>query len=240
MTTNTARVTFLPSGAATDIARGATLLDAARQAGVLIAAICGGDGICGRCRLVVRSGEVDAEPTALLSREEIRAGYTLACQTTVTGDVEILVPAETSGEGAQILSDADAERFRALSSAPAGEPSFAHDPIVRKLFLELPPPTLQDNLGCRERLIREVQRRTDVPSMQMGLKVLRSLPDVLREGTWHVTATLGRRGDTSEIIQVEAGDRADTAFGLVVDVGTSTVVAHLVDLATGELSLIHI
>ncbi|MBU0596518.1 DUF4445 domain-containing protein [Candidatus Bipolaricaulota bacterium] len=234
MTKDTARVTFFPSGATAEVTRGSTLLDAAVEAGVLIATICGGDGICGRCRVIVRSGEVDAEPTALLSREEIRAGYTLACETRVIGDVEIDVPAETGGEGAQILSDADAERFRALSSAAGAGPSFALDPIVRKIFLQIPPPTLQDNLGCSERLFREVRRGTDAPSMQMGLKVVRSLPDVLREGNWQVTVTLGRRGDTEAVIQVEKGDRTDRVLGLVVDVGTSTVVAHLVDLTTGE------
>ncbi|HUT86687.1 MAG TPA: 2Fe-2S iron-sulfur cluster-binding protein, partial [Candidatus Heimdallarchaeota archaeon] len=77
------RVTFLPSEESIEVESGTTLLDAAKQAGVFVASICGGDGICGKCRLVVQSGEVDASPTTLLSRQEIQAGYVLACQTKV-------------------------------------------------------------------------------------------------------------------------------------------------------------
>ena len=247
--TATARVTFFSVDASADapsaggasierasveVRRGTTLLDAARAAGVLVDSICGGDGICGRCRLVVRSGDVDAPPTTLLTRQEIRSGVVLACQTIVTGDVELEVPAETSGEGAQIVVDRDADRFRALAPrAEAGRP-FAPTPIVRKLHLTLPPPSLQDNLGCHERLLRAIRRRIDAPAMQMGLKVLRSLPAIHRREAWSVTATIGRRGETLEILQIEQGDRADRAYGLVVDVGTSTVVAHLVDLSSRE------
>lgn len=231
----TVRVTFLPERAVAEVERGVTLLEAAREAGVLIASICGGDGICGRCRVVVRSGNIETTPTTLLTREEIRKGYALACQTKVTEDVEVAVPAESRGAGAQILIDEDAHRFRALSSTGGSVPEFPHKPIVYKLYLELPQPTLQDHLGCRERLFREIRRHVaDTPAMQMGLKVLQSLPGLHRQGSWGVTATLGRRGETTEVIQVEEGDRASSCYGVVVDVGTSTVVVHLVDLTTAE------
>ena len=228
--TSEVRVTFHPDGVAIDVERGATLLDAARRAGVLIASICGGDGICGRCRVQVRSGAVDADPTALLTREEIQQGYVLACQTRAVDDVEVTVPPEARGDGAQILVDEDADRFRALTPALGGAQEYPYAPIVSKLCVELPPPTLQDYLGCQERLFREIRRRVDAPRMQMGLKVLQSLPQQHRDGEWRVTATLGSRGDTIEVIQIEEGDRTDASYGIVVDVGTSTVVVHLVDL----------
>lgn len=237
--TETSRVTFFSPGASAEKASaevplGATILDAAKEAGVLIGSICGGDGICGRCRVVVRSGDVEAPPTALLTREEIRSGVVLACQTIVTGDVEIDILSETSGEDAQIVADHDADRFRALAADTEAGYTFPSAPIVHKLHLELPPPTLQDNLGCYERLVRAIQRHAGAPVMQMGLKVLQSLPAVHRQGKWSVTATIGLRGETIEIIQVEQGDRANHAYGIVVDVGTSTVVAHLVNLSSGK------
>ena len=226
----TVRVTFEPGGKSAEVRRGATLLDAARAAGVLVASICGGDGICGRCRVQILAGTVDAEPTALLTREEIRAGIVLACQTRVTEDIEVVVPPEARGDGAQILVDEDAERFRALTPTLGGAQDYPHAPIVSKLCVELPPPTLQDYLGCQERLYREIRRRVDAPRMQMGLKVLQSLPKQHRDGEWRITATLGNRGETIEVIQIEEGDRTDASYGIVVDVGTSTIVAHLVDL----------
>jgi len=230
----TVRVRFEPEGKTVEVREGATLLDAARAAGVFLSSICGGDGICGRCRVQVLSGVVAAEPTALLSREEIRDGFVLACQTRVTEDVEVRVPPEARGDGAQILVDEDARRFRALVPALGAAAEYPYAPIVSKLSVELPPPTLQDYLGCKERLYREIRRRVDAPRMQMGLKVLQSLPQQHRDAAWQITATLGHRGDTIEVIQIEEGDRTDAAYGIVVDVGTSTVVAHLVDLISSE------
>ncbi|MFO8033778.1 MAG: 2Fe-2S iron-sulfur cluster-binding protein, partial [Candidatus Bipolaricaulota bacterium] len=108
------RVRFLPSGEVVHAQPGSTLLELAREAGISISAVCGGDGICGGCRVVIQDGEVEASPTTLLTRDEIRRGYALACQTRVRGDAEVLVPPESRSEGAQILLDEDAQRFRAL------------------------------------------------------------------------------------------------------------------------------
>jgi uncharacterized 2Fe-2S/4Fe-4S cluster protein (DUF4445 family) len=234
METGTARVRFQPEGKTVEVRRGTSLLDAARSAGVFVASICGGDGICGRCRVQILSGTVDAEPTALLTREEIRAGFVLACQTRVTEDVDVTVPPESRADGAQILVDEDTDRFRALTPGLGAAEEYPYAPIVSKLCVEITPPTLQDYLGCQERLYREIRRRVDAPRMQMGLKVLQSLPKQHREGKWKITATLGSRGDTIEVIQIEEGDRTDASYGIVVDVGTSTVVAHLVDLLSSK------
>ena len=228
------KITFYPNGEVVEAERGKSLLEIAKGAGIFIASICGGDGICGRCRVIIKGGKVEAAPTTLLTREEIQRGYTLACQTKVLGEVEVLIPPESRAEGAQILIDEDAQRFRALYAASEEETLFRHDPLVKKLYLELPPPTLQDNLADQERLFREVRRHLPAPIMQTGLKVLQALPKLLRASGWKVTVTLGRRGGTVELIQAEPGDRAGQNFGLAVDVGTSTVVAHLVDLATSR------
>jgi uncharacterized 2Fe-2S/4Fe-4S cluster protein (DUF4445 family) len=232
--TSAVRVTFRPEGATVAIERGSTLLDAARAAGVRLAAICGGDGICGRCRVIVEEGEVDAEPTTLLTRDEVRRGVVLACRTRVVEDVAVLIPTADRAEEGQILIDEDARRFRALYPTTAEPAFFERDPLVRKLAFTLPPPTLQDNLACQERLLREVRRQVDAPELQMGLKVLRDLPTAHRDSEWNVTATLGRRGATTEIVQVEPGDRQRASYGIAVDIGTSTIVAHLVNLETSE------
>ncbi|MFH1609859.1 MAG: ASKHA domain-containing protein [Candidatus Bipolaricaulota bacterium] len=227
------RVTFQPTGEAVEAKRGETLLALARDAGILIASTCGGDGICGRCRLIVQRGRVRAPPTVLLTREEIQAGYVLACQAEPVGDVDVLVPPEARAEGAVAPVDQAVQRFRALHAAVEGGPSFHHDPLVRKVYLELPPPTLQDNLADQERLYRELRRR-QASILQMGLKVLQPLPRLLRRSGWKATFTVGQRGGTTEVIQVEPGDRTEHNFGVAVDVGTSTVAVHLVDLVTSQ------
>jgi len=228
-----ATVTFLPDGERIKVKPGTTLLEAAKAAGVYVASICGGDGLCGKCRVIIKNGEVDAAPTALLSRDDIQRGYVLACQTKVLGNVEVEIPLESRAERAQILIDMDAQRFRALHPT-AEEISFKHEPLVQKLYLELPPPSLEDNLSDESRLYREIRRHRPAPIMQTGLKVVKMLPKLLRENRWRVTTTLGLRGGTVEVLQVEGGDTSKRNYGVAVDVGTSTVVVHLMDLNTAE------
>ena len=227
------KVTFLPQGETVEVEKGLTLLEASRKAGVYVNSICGGDGICGKCRLIVRKGEVRTKPTTLLSREDIKKGYVLACQTELVADVEVEVPAESRVEG-KILIDKDAQRFRALYAPLKKKIFFKYDPLVQKLYLKLSPPSLQDNISDHLRLYRYIRRHRDVPIMQTGLKIIRALPRILREANWKVTATLGIRGRTTEVIQVEEGDTTDRNFAIAVDIGTSTVVAHLVNLNTSE------
>jgi len=228
------RVTFEPEGQTVEVPVGSTLLQAAQEAGIFVASICGGDGICGKCRLIVEAGEVDAEPTTLLTRDEIQSGYTLACRTRIVEGLTVSVPKEARSDGAQILIDEDARRFRALYSPTDEATSFRHAPVVQKVQLHLPAPSLQDNLACQERLLREIRRTVDTTHLQMGLKVLRKLPRASREEDWELTATIGRRGATTEVIDVEAGDRTGGCYGVAVDIGTSTIVAHLVDLTSSE------
>ena len=227
------QVTFWPEGEHVRVPLETTLLDAAQIAGVDLTSSCGGDGLCGKCRVIVRQGNVTAQPTSLLSREEIRQGYVLACQTKVLGNVEVEIPPESRAEAAQILIDVDAQRFRALYPV-AGAIEVHPAPLTRKLYLKLPRPSLDDSLSDQSRLFREIRRRCPAPIMQLGLKVLRALPKLLREADWKVSVTLGWRGGTLEVLQVEPGDALGRNLGVAVDVGTSTVVAHLLDLDTTE------
>ncbi|MFQ6066969.1 MAG: ASKHA domain-containing protein [bacterium] len=224
------RVFFEPYHKVIEVSKGRTLLEAASQANVYVSSICGGDGICGKCRLVVKKGAIHTTPTTLLSRDEIQKGYVLACQSRVVEDVEIEVPVESRPEGEKILIDKDAQRFRAFHPIAGEKPVFKHDPLVQKLYLELPQPNLLDNLADHQRLYREIRRHRHEPIMQSGLKVLRILPKILRQSRGKITATIGIRGGTTEVIQIEGGDTTPHNFGIAVDVGTCTVVAHLINL----------
>ena len=88
-------VRFLPDEKETTVPPGSTLLAAAETAGVYVNSVCGGDGLCGKCRLIVREGEVKSRPTALLDRDEIRQGYVLACESLVQTDLSVEIPPET-------------------------------------------------------------------------------------------------------------------------------------------------
>lgn len=161
MKENKVKVTFSPEGETVEVEKGRSLLEAATKAGVYVNSICGGDGICGKCRIVVKDGEVKTYPTTLLSREDIKKGYALACQTEVIGNVEVEVPPESRAEG-KILIDRDAQRFRALYAPLKERVTFTYDPLIQKIQLKLPPPNLQDNLSDHVRFYREIRRKDTV------------------------------------------------------------------------------
>jgi uncharacterized 2Fe-2S/4Fe-4S cluster protein (DUF4445 family) len=227
-------VHFIPDEQSATVAQGETILKAAEAAGVFVNSICGGDGLCGKCRVIVRDGNVSSRPTALLDRDEIRAGYVLACETQVMGDLRVEIPEETRLTGKTGFTAEETLRFGKGSSQHGGVKEYPFAPLSRKLLLAMSPPSLDDNLGDLERVYRAIEAVAPTPVMQTGLFTIRSLPRLLRENSFHITATIGRRGKTVEVVQLEAGDTTRRNFGVALDVGTTTVVANLVDLGSGE------
>ena len=229
----TYKVRFLPDGVQVEVPRGETLLNAARKAGVYISSICGGDGICGKCRVILTEGDVESAATTLLSREDIRKNYVLACQSRVVGDVTASIPEESRLEEGRIVLDEDAHRFSELQTR-LEDGRFKTEPLVQKLPLELTPPCSGDSLADHERIYRGICKVSGISNMQTGFQVLRQLPKILEDSDYQVTATVGRRASTTELVQVEKGNTAGNNYGIAVDVGTTTVVAHLLDLNTGR------
>lgn len=236
------RIRFQPEGQETTVDESTTLLEAARRAGVYVGEICGGEGVCGKCRVIVRTGEVEGESTEFLTRDEIRRGYVLACQVVARSDLDVEVPAESRLVGYEGIGK-DSERFRDFAHPGTDRLPVELSPIVEKLFLDLAEPTLDNPTADQERVLEAVAKRRP-GSVQMGLKILRELPQSLRRcearkssrtWTWEgrATATVALRGDVHEVICVEQGNTSDRSFGLALDVGTTTVVAHLVDLTSG-------
>jgi len=224
-------VRFEPSGLKIEVSKGTVLLEAARKAGIYLSSICGGDGYCGKCKVTVDEGQFQSTPTTLLTPEEVRENVVLACQTKVLSDMSVTVPRSHTLEASQILMDSDAHRFSELAGdVQAGV--FKFDPLVRKLCVKMSAPTVQDNTADHERLYVAIRQQIDAPIMQTGFRVLQRLSKTLMEANYQVAATIGRRGGTTEVIDVEPGRRCDVNFAVAVDLGTTTVVAHLINLAS--------
>jgi uncharacterized 2Fe-2S/4Fe-4S cluster protein (DUF4445 family) len=225
------RAHFLPDNRQVTVEAGTTLLQAAVQAGIRINSVCGGEGICGKCRMVVTKGQVSGGVSAKLTRDEIKAGVVLGCLAIVESDTVVTIPALTVAKE-KLSSDRDAERFRDFDPSDYGE---EHDlaPLVRKIFLKLDPPSLANNIADHQRLCTEIRKTLDVTSTQTGLKIIRTLPALLRKHDFCVTALVGIRGKVAEVMSVEGGDTHDVNYIAVVDIGTTTMVCHLVDAATG-------
>ncbi|MGC8983253.1 MAG: ASKHA domain-containing protein [Desulfurococcaceae archaeon] len=222
------RVLLRPWGLEVEAEAGLTLLQAARRAGLAIASYCGGRGLCGKCRVVVEEGAENlSRPTP---REEevlgelLDRGSRLACEARVlSGRVVVLVPPESLLTRERLVAKPLALRDDVYPLKPA----------VRKVYLELRPPSLEDNRPDFERLVDSlVEVGALEPGAEVGapLELLRELPRLLRLSEWRITAVL--YGES--LLALEPGDTRSELYGLAVDVGTSKILAHLVDLNTGK------
>ena len=223
---------FLPDDVSVKAPAGATILAALNKAGVPINSLCGGDGVCGRCRVIVRKGSVTGGSTEFFSHDEIHRGYILACEGRIESDLEVEIPPEShlAGKPGYALEEAP----QPVEIRKLGRRETALSPLVRKTYVELPAPSLDDNVSDLQRLEHALGQTIDTQGFQMGLKVTRRLPEALRAPDWKVTAVTGHRGALTEIIDVESGDTSRRNMCIAVDVGTTTVVCHLVDLCDGQ------
>ena len=222
-------VRFEPSGLKIEVPAGTVLLEAAHKAGIYLSSICGGDGYCGKCKVIIDSGQFHSRPTALLTQDEIREDVVLACQATVLSDMTVTVPKCHSLETSQILVGSDAHRFSQLPAAVRAG-LFEFDAQVRKVYVQMSPPTVHDHTADHERLYLAIREQVEAPIMQTGFRVLQRLPQVLQKSGYKATVTIGRRGRTTEVIDVEEGDHRAKNYAVAVDLGTTTVAAHLVYL----------
>ena len=238
-------ITFLPEKRSISVDKGTDLLTAAIKAGIHIYNSCGGEGVCGRCKVIIKKGKFITEHSGRISEKERKKGYVLACRTTPDSDITVLVPEESRLGDIEILTEETKTKRLAGLYTPAEKIEeehlktetkiFKHGPLSTKLFLKLPPPSIDDNCDDMERLFREIRKGRNIPVMQMGLANIKKLPRLLRESDWQITATLGNRNNTTEIVLIEPGDRSAKNFGIAIDIGTTTIVAYLVNLKSQKV-----
>ena len=216
-------------------------MQAAEKAGAYINSLCGGKGICGKCRVQVTNGKVlaDKHSIGFLSKEELNEGFVLACQTKVTSDMEVVIPPESRLEEEQIMIQGAMVDYsqpeKVFVAKLPSDPLSLFEPLVQKIYLELKEPSGEDNIADIDRIMRELKRRTEYQSFEISLRCLQGLAPKLRNNNWKVTATIARHGDLWRILQIEPGDTSDQNYGLALDVGTTTVVAQLVNLKSGDV-----
>ncbi len=233
------KVTFLPDNITVEAEHGENLLNIAVEAGVYVHAYCGGDGVCGKCKVKIEEGKVAAQK-ATLKQEDWDKGFRLACLAEIESDVTIAIPEETSKSGKALKRKPKTTRTVSARALDALIGQWEIDPPIQKLYLELPPPTLEDNISDIQRVIRGIKQVLPDPREPSydHPELLMHLPQALRESDWKVTLLLLRgkfKGETFRIIDVEPGDTTGRLFGLAVDIGTTTCSAVLIDLNTGKV-----
>ncbi len=243
-------ITFKPSDVSIRVDKGTNLLDAALAAGVHINASCGGQGVCGKCRVILETGDVESQENENITAEEFNEGWRLACSTSVVSDCLIQIPPESRGaEGfvAQKLDMGKAERtVSELEPIPLAA-DWKLDPIVTKVPLRLNKPSFGENISDLSRFLSGLKKQHGIEAVSTEMRCLRVLPKILRDNDWSVTATVmsdpaqelgllpSEKKGLPRLVRVEGGDTSDKNLALALDVGTTTVSAQLVDLNTGKV-----
>jgi uncharacterized 2Fe-2S/4Fe-4S cluster protein (DUF4445 family) len=230
------KVTFYPDNRIAEVAAGETVLDAAMAADVHITATCGGDGTCGKCRIIVDAGDVVTKPTPKINADDAAKGYALACLTTVQSDLKILVPPETR---LGIVPDEEEEEItygRMMSAEEEAESLnlIDLDPPAVKVYVEMNPPSLDDNASDLSRLGRALNRAGVEGRVIAEPLALSGLAALSRKGDWKATATVRHGLCEALVTAIEPGDKTADSLALAIDVGTTTVVAKLIDLNTKQ------
>lgn len=234
------KVTFLPHEKSMSVEPGTQLIRAAMDTGVHINASCGGEGVCGKCRVIVESGEVEGGVSEMLSAEDKEKGYRLACLAKVVSDLTIRIPTDSFIDARSLNLQATARktaRIRELNLDDLKEKGLFVPP-VEKIYMELPPPTGADNIADVTRLVDFLRKNHGEHRLEFDLSVIRKVPDILRQEDFKVTVTIARpvREDgKNRVVNIQPGDTSDRNYALAVDIGTTTVYGELIDLKTGEI-----
>jgi uncharacterized 2Fe-2S/4Fe-4S cluster protein (DUF4445 family) len=232
-------ITFLPHDRAITVSAGESLIRAALQAGVHINASCGGEGVCGKCRVLVEKGTVSGGISERIGQEDIDKGYRLACLVKVTEDVTVRIPVESSIDKSVMNLQATPRRTASIQQMDfeSLKEEGLFIPPVEKIFLTLAPPNAQNNMPDVTRLIEYLKLEANEHKLELTLPVIRKLPEVMRESDFQLTVTVIRpvRSDGKNlIINVQSGDTTAANYAVAMDIGTTTIYGQLIDLTTGE------
>jgi uncharacterized 2Fe-2S/4Fe-4S cluster protein (DUF4445 family) len=234
-----ALVIFTPSGKRGRFAHGTPVLTAARQLGVDLDSVCGGRGICSKCQITPQYGEfskhgVTVAADALTdwnaveerykSKRGMLEGRRLGCQACVQGDVVIDVPPES-------------QVHKQVIRKSASQRDIIMDPATRALYVEVAEPDMHEPTGDFERLVTALQEQWGIGEVAAELPILRRLQPALRKGGWKVTVALhkGNHDARHRLLDIWPGFHEGQLYGLAIDLGSTTIAAHLCDLHDGRV-----
>ncbi len=233
MDENMAMVIFQPSGRRGEVPKGINIIEASRLLGVDIEALCGEKKVCGKCVVRVEEGHFEKyniqssmsnvspwqeEEEKFINEERREKGFRLGCVAEIQGDILVFVP-EESRAGKQVVSKA------------ARDIHIEFNPAVKVYYVEVDKPTFEEPTGDFERICRALEREYGLKDLTVDIFALRQLPTALRDGNWSVTVSVW---NDREAIRFRPG-KAEKAYGLAIDVGTTTVAGYFCDLTNMEV-----
>lgn len=214
------------------------LLETARRAGVFIDSPCNGNGTCSKCKVKLVEGQLNVLSHGKLTKDEIAEGYVLACRSEVKEDVTVAVPDMTIFKQKMQITDlSDNERLNLeyVRNRMMEKGMDQAEPLNVKIF-DLPKPTIDDNLADEERLRRYFKMELGITRVLMSISILKKLPEAFRANDFRVEVVYRNRGTAADIIDVRPGyEKPSVYYGVALDIGTTSVVACLVNLSNFQI-----
>jgi uncharacterized 2Fe-2S/4Fe-4S cluster protein (DUF4445 family) len=226
-------IIFQPSGRRGNVPKGTSVIEASRLLGADIEALCGEKKVCGKCKVRIEEGFFEkfgiaskpshvspwqAEEDKFINAEEKAAGYRLGCVAKVEGDLLVFVPEESRAS-------------KQVVSKTARDIHIEHNPAVKTYYVKVEAPSFEDPTADFERVCRAFEKEYGLKDLAVDIFALRQLPTALRDGEWNVTVSVW---NDKEVVRFRPG-KAERAYGLAIDVGTTTVAAYFCNLSTMEV-----
>ena len=218
---------------------GDNLLEVARSANVAIDAPCSGNGACGKCRVQLKSGELESKKTLHISDEEYQAGWRLSCCSKICADVNVLVPDIASAYKSRMkVADLSSKEEIAIFENAKSDIQLAGIELKNSLEVVdvlMDVPSLDDTMPDNERLTRALRKYLNINRVRIPYVVLKKLPDVLRENNFAVKCVIRATSDDMYVYDIFGKDEDVVIGGLAIDIGTTTVSAVLINMENGEI-----
>ena len=218
---------------------GDNLLEVARRANVAIDAPCSGNGACGKCRVQLKSGELESKKTLHISDEEYQAGWRLSCCSKISADVNVLVPDIASAYKSRMkVADLSSKEEIAIFENAKSDIQLAGIELKNSLEVVdvlMDVPSLDDTMPDNERLTRALRKYLNINRVRIPYVVLKKLPDVLRENNFAVKCVIRATSDDMYVYDIFGKDEDVVIGGLAIDIGTTTVSAVLINMENGEI-----
>jgi len=227
-------IKFIPSGKSIKVPQNYNLKQAILDSGIHIDSSCGGVGTCGRCKVRIKEGKVSTKRSKFISPKQKKAGFVLSCLSQIQSDIIVEIPKQKK-EKAKIekgrFADIDSKSYSGISSDEFL--SVEIKPWIKKETTSVGAPSLSYGTSDLFRLKKSIRENLGIENCTVPNHIIRQLPQVLREKDWKVTVIVDKENST--LIDIQPGSSGKKSYGLALDIGTTSLVIYLVDLADGKI-----